>query len=158
MAKICAVEKKIKINGKEIIVCDETRSKLLCVLQEIQDKKGFISDVDMQDVADKFGIHPVEVYSVVSFYSFLTNKKKGKYIIRVSTCITCEMAGSNKLISDFEKLLKIDCGDTTKDNKFSLEKTSCIGMCDQAPAIMINDRLIGNVTKEKIKKILKELK
>ncbi|MDP8259899.1 MAG: NAD(P)H-dependent oxidoreductase subunit E [Candidatus Gygaella obscura] len=158
MVKTCAVEKKIKINGKDIIVCDESRSKLLFVLQEVQDKKGFISDADMQDIADKFAIHPVEVYSVVSFYSFLTNKKKGKYVIRVSTCVSCQMAGSSKIIKELEKLLKIKCGETTKDKKMSLEKTSCIGMCDQAPAIMINEILIGKVTKEKLKKILKELK
>ena len=71
MAKTCAVGKKIIKNGKEIMVCDETRAQLLPILEQIQDAQGYISDNDMQEVADRLGIHPVEVYSVVTFYSFL---------------------------------------------------------------------------------------
>lgn len=154
MSKLCAVEKK---NGKGNI-CDDTRSALLPLLQKIEDKKGCISDFNMQEAADKLGIHPVEVYSVVTFYSFLNVKKKGRNIIRVSNCISSVMAGSKKIISAFEKELKIKVGETTKDNKFTLEKTSCIGMCDQAPAALINGKLLGKLTPKKVKQIVKQLK
>lgn len=158
MARQCAVGKKILKNGKEQYVCDDSRSGLLGTLQAIQDKKGCISDSDMQEVADQYGIHPVEVYSVVTFYSFLDIHKKGKHIIRISDCISNNMAGSSKIVTEFEKLLKIKTGETTKDNKFTLELTGCLGMCDKAPAIMIDDKLIGNVTPKKVKSILKEFK
>ena len=158
MVKQCAVGKKITKEGKEIFVCDTTRSRLLPVLQQIQEKKGYISNNDMQITADKFGIHPVEVYSVVTFYSFLTTKKKGKHIIRISNCMPNIMAGSKKIEKEFEKVLRIKMGETTKDNKITLEKTGCIGMCDEAPAALIDDKLIGNLTPKKIKEIVRKFK
>ena len=158
MIKMCAVGKKVVKDGKEILICDETRTEILPVLQQIQHKKGCISDNDMQEVADRFDIHPVEVYSIVTFYSFLSVDKKGKHIIRISNCISNVMAGSEKIVKEFEKALEIKVNQTTKDKKFTLEMTSCIGMCNQSPAIMVDDKLIGNVTSQMVKNIIKELK
>jgi len=158
MEKECAAKKTIVRNGKEVLICDETRSQLLPILQAVQAKKGYISDRDMQRIADELGIHPVEVYSVITFYSFLTVKKKGRHIIRVSGCISSEMAGSRRIVKEFEKALKTKIGKTTEDKKVTLEKISCIGMCDEAPAIMVDDRLICKVTPKMVKKIVKELK
>ena len=157
MAKQCAVKKKVVREGKEVFICDETKARLLPVLQQVQDKKGYIPDSDMQEIADRLGIHPVEVYSVITFYSFLNTRKKGKYIIRVSNCVSSIMAGSERILKEFEKALKIKVGETTEDKRVTLERTSCIGMCDQAPAIMIDEELIGNVTSQKVKTILKNL-
>jgi NADH:ubiquinone oxidoreductase subunit E len=158
MAKQCALPKRTTRDGKEVVICDETRSELLPVLQKIQDKKGYISDKDMQEVADRFDIHPVEVYSVVTFYSLLAEKGKGKHTIRVSNCISNIMAGSKKIEKEFEKALKVKIGSTTKDKKITLEETACIGMCDQAPAALIDGELVGNITPKKVKEIVKQLK
>ncbi|MBU0683207.1 MAG: NAD(P)H-dependent oxidoreductase subunit E [Candidatus Omnitrophota bacterium] len=158
MQPICSVEKIIEKDGKKIVVCDDTRSQLFKLLQEAQDKNGYISDKDMQEIADILDIHPVEVYSVVTFYSFFTDKKKGQHIIRISNCMPNEMAGSKEIIKVFEDELKIKLGETTKDGLFTIEMTGCIGMCDQAPAIMVDDKLIGNVDTEKVKKIISGLK
>lgn len=136
----------------------QSRSQLIPILQKVQDEKGWISDDDMQQIAEQLGIHPVEVFSVVSFYSFLNTAKRGRHTIRVSTCIPCEMAGSEKIIKAFESVLGIRVGETTPDEMFTLEKTSCIGMCDQAPAILVDDRLIGHITPERVETIVKELK
>ncbi|MDP8253348.1 MAG: NAD(P)H-dependent oxidoreductase subunit E [Candidatus Kaelpia aquatica] len=145
-------------DGKEHRICDETRSELLPILQKIQDKKGYISDKDMQQVADKLGIHPVEVYSVITFYSFLNCQKEGQHTIRVSSCISSVMKGSKKIVKEFEKALGIRVGETTGDKKITLKETSCIGMCDMAPAIMVDSKLVGKVTAQKVKEIVKELK
>jgi NADH:ubiquinone oxidoreductase subunit E len=158
MKPFCSVEKTIVKNGKKVVVCDETRDNLIPVLQKTQDKKGYISDKDMQKIADDFNIHPVEVYSVATFYSFLLTEKKGKNIIRISNCISSVMKNNQSIIKAFEKELNIKLGETTKDNKISLELTSCIGMCDESPAILVNDKLIGKVTPKKVKQIVKELK
>ncbi len=158
MAKQCAVSKRITKDGKEVLICDDTRSQLLPLLQDIQDKKGYIPDNDMQTVADRLDIHPVEVYSVITFYSFLTTKKKGKHIIRISNCMPNIMAGSKKVEKEFEKVLGIKMGEKTKDNKFTLEETGCIGMCDKVPAALIDGILIGNITPKKVKDIIKEIK
>ncbi len=150
----CAVEKIIEEGGKKIVVCDTTRARLLPVLQDVQDRKGYISDKDMQQIADMLGIHPVEVYSVVTFYSFLTAEKKGKHLIRVSNCMPNVMKGSEKVIKAFEKALKIKVGQTTEDGQFTLEETGCIGMCDRAPAIMVDNELVGNVKPGAVKKLI----
>lgn len=156
MAKNCSVHKRVLDGGKEALVCDESRSGLLPALQKIQEEKGFISDPDMQDLADKFGIHPVEVYSVVTFYSFLKTKKQGKNHIRVSTCPSCECSGSREIMRAFEKELSVKEGEVSPDGLFSLEYSSCIGMCDSAPAAMVGTRLVGNLTAEKVRAIAEE--
>lgn len=158
MGKTCQTSTFIEKDGKRVQVCDETRSQLLPILQNIQRKKGCISNKDMQEVAESLGIHPVEVYSVVTFYSFLSVQKKGKHIIRISNCMPCQLKGSQKIVKEFETLLKAKVGTTTKDKVFTLEMTGCLGMCDQAPAIMIDDTLIGKVTPAKIKQLIKEYK
>lgn len=145
----------VEKDGEKVFQCDEkNREVLLPILQEIQKEHGYIPDKDMQHVADQLGIHPVEVYAVVTFYSFLTEKKKGTYCIRVSNCLPNQLAGSAEVVTAFEKMLKIKVGETTDDRKFTLEMTGCIGMCDQAPAIMVNEKLIGNVTPGMINEIL----
>ena len=156
MKPTCSVEKVLDKNGKEVVVCDETRSKLLPILEEVQAKKGYISDKDMQEIADRLKIHPVEVYSVITFYSFLSSEKKGKHMIRVSNCMPNEMAGGQNVLKAFEKALKIKAGQTTKNGKFTLKTTGCIGMCDSSPAIMLDAALIGGVTPALIKRIVKE--
>ncbi|MFH2033124.1 MAG: NADH-ubiquinone oxidoreductase-F iron-sulfur binding region domain-containing protein [Candidatus Margulisiibacteriota bacterium] len=75
----CSVERLIEKEGNKMMVCDDSRSKLLPILQEIQDRKGFVSDADMQTVADSLGIHPVEVFSVATFYSFFNVKTSKKH-------------------------------------------------------------------------------
>ena len=136
----------------------DTLAGLLPVLQKIQDEKGFICDEDMQDIAQQLGIHPVEVYSVVTFYSFLTVKKLGNHVIRVSTCPACMNAGSEEVIKEFEKVLHIEEGHTTPDGEFTLQKTSCIGMCDFAPAVLVDGGLVGNVTTDKVAPLLDSIK
>ena len=79
-------------------------------------------------------------------------------MIRVSNCVSNELAGSKKIVKEFESALKVGVGAMTKDKKFSLEMTGCIGMCDEAPAIMVNDMLVGKVTPKKVKEIIKQYK
>ncbi len=158
MDKLCSTPKTIMDGKKKVMTCDAKRSQLIPILRQIQEKDGCVSDRKMQEVAFSLGIHPVEVYSVVTFYSFLTTEKKGKHIIRVSNCVTSGIAGGKKIINAFQKELGIKLGETTKDKKISLEETSCIGMCDQAPAALIDGKLVGKLTPQKIKNIVKELR
>ncbi len=154
MARQCAVPKTIIRNGKAVQVCDATRAELLPLLNEIQRKKGYIPDADMQTIADQLGIHPVEVYSVVTFYSFFSTEKHGRYCIRVSNCPSGMLSGSERVMRKFEKELGIRRGEKTSDGMFSLEMAGCIGMCDTAPAVLINDNLIGDLTPKKIKELI----
>jgi [NiFe] hydrogenase diaphorase moiety large subunit len=133
---------------------DHHRSGLIPVLQHVQQKCRHISPEVMQDIASIFNIHPVEVQGVVSFYSFLSTEKKGKFIIRLCRTISCEMAGKEAVARQLENDLGIHFGETTPDGMFTLEFTNCLGMCDQGPAMLVNDDIHTKVTPEKVADII----
>jgi [NiFe] hydrogenase diaphorase moiety large subunit len=122
------------------------RSSLLPILQEIERKYRHVSAVAMQVVADGLGIHPVEVHSVVSFYSFLSERPKGKFVIRLCQTISCDLAGKDRVAQQLMNDLEIRFGETTADGRFTLEWANCLGMCDQGPALLVNDKVYVKVT------------
>jgi NADH:ubiquinone oxidoreductase subunit E len=134
------------------------RSSLLPILQSIQRTHKFVSDFAQQEVARLLDIHPVEVYSVVSFYSFLNTESKGQNIIRLCRTIVCDISGKDKVEEAITKKLGIKFGETTKDKKISLEYTNCLGMCDQGPAMMVNEKHYTQLTPEKAVEILNNIK
>ncbi len=138
-----------KLNGNN-------RAALIPILQEVQKTHTHISEYAMQEIADQLGIHPVEVYSVVSFYAFLKDKPQGRFIIRLCQTVSCDMAGKDRVARQLMNDLGIDFGQTTADGKFSLEYASCLGMCDQGPAMLINDKVFTHVTPEQVHEILEE--
>ena len=133
---------------------DNDRAGLIPVLQAIQRKYSQISAYAMQILADELNIHPVEVYSVVSFYSFLDEKEKGQFIIRVCRTISCDMLGKDRVAKQLENELGIKFGETTPDGRFSLEWANCLGMCDQGPAMLVNEDVYTRVTPEKVHEII----
>jgi [NiFe] hydrogenase diaphorase moiety large subunit len=134
------------------------RSALLPVLQAIQKKHSFISDFAQQEVARVLDIHPVEVYSVISFYSFLHSKPAGRNVVRLCRTISCDMAGKDQIENAIKRELGIEFGETTKDNRITLEYTNCVGMCDVGPAMIINQRVYTKLNPEKAVNILNEIK
>jgi [NiFe] hydrogenase diaphorase moiety large subunit len=130
------------------------RRALIPILQDVQRKYCVISDFAMQVVADQLDIHPVEVYGVATFYSFLGCEPKGRFIIRLCRTISCDMQGKDRVARQLQNDLGIGFGETTPDAKFTLEWANCIGMCDQGPALLVNDRVFTRVTPEKVHEIL----
>jgi NADH:ubiquinone oxidoreductase subunit E len=127
---------------------------LLPVLQELMRLHGSVTDEAMQLVADELGIHPVEVYSVVSFYAFLDHRSSGRVVIRLCRTISCEMADKDAVAAQLRSELGIDFGQTTPDGQFTLEWASCLGMCDQGPALLVNDAVHTRVTPARVPEIL----
>jgi len=134
------------------------RSSLLPVLQDIQRSHNHISDFAQQEVARMLDIHPVEVYSVISFYSFLHTEPRGRNIVRLCRTIVCEMAGKNKVEEAIKRELGIKFGETTKDKRITLEYTNCLGMCDVGPSMIVNERVYTKLDPEKAVNILNEIK
>jgi NADH-quinone oxidoreductase E subunit len=130
------------------------RSALIPILQEVQRRYSNVPDFAMQVVADALGIHPVEVYSVVSFYSFLDDRPKGRFIVRLCRTISCDLSGTSGVARQLQNDLGVGFGETTKDGRFTLEWANCIGMCDQGPALLVNDQVHSHVTPEKVHEIL----
>ena len=132
------------------------RGALLPILQQVQRKQRHLSPYAMQVIADLLGIHPVEVYSVVSFYSFLDEKPQGRFVIRLCRTISCDLAGKDRIAQQLENDLGIEFGQTTADGKFTLEWANCMGMCDQGPALLVNERVYTRVTPNLVHDILEE--
>ena len=134
------------------------RSALLPILQEIQRRHSHISNFAQQEVARMLDIHPVEVYSVISFYSFLHTKPRGRNIVRLCRTIVCDMAGKNNVEEAIKRELGINFGETTKDKRITLEYTNCLGMCDVGPSMIVNERIYTKLDPGKAVKILNEIK
>jgi NADH-quinone oxidoreductase E subunit len=131
-----------------------TRAALMPVLQELQRKYASVSDFAMQVVADELGIHPAEVYGVVTFYAFLDHEPKGRFQVRLCQTISCDLAGKARVARQLENELGIRFGETTADGRFSLAWASCLGMCDQGPALLVNDRVYTRVTPDQVHQII----
>ncbi len=132
------------------------RSALLPLLQEVQRKYYHISEYAMQVIADLVGIHPVEVHGVVSFYSFLDTVPRGRFIIRLCRTMCCDMVGKSRVARQLENDLGIGFGETTEDGRFTLEYANCIGMCDQGPALLVNDQVYTKVSPKSVHEIILE--
>ncbi len=108
------------------------------------------------ETAQSLNISISEVYGVTTFYSFLSTKLLGRNVIRICQSLPCYLKNSQMIIKSMEDKIRIRPGETTPDGKFSFELTNCIGDCDKAPAMLINNDVHGDLTPEKISQILKE--
>jgi NADH:ubiquinone oxidoreductase subunit E len=133
-------------------------TELLPKLEKEQKKSGWISEKALKRISTETGIPISRVYATATFYSHLHVLKQGKNIIEICNSPSCYLNDSLDLINFIEKELKIKSGQTTKNGKFSLHICSCIGCCNKAPAMMINKKVYGNLTKEKVREILKKCK
>ncbi|WP_432408143.1 NAD(P)H-dependent oxidoreductase subunit E [Wukongibacter sp. M2B1] len=137
-----------------------TSDKLIEVLLEVQSQSegNYIREEDLKIISRELGISISKAFGVASFYSMLSTKKRGKYVIQICNSGPCYVKNSKKVAKIFEAILGIKMGEMTEDGLFSLEYTSCIGACDQAPAVKINEEIYGNLDKEKIYKLISSLR
>jgi len=117
---------------------------------------NFISDSDMTEIAKELDLSAAQVFGTATFYSFLSTKPLGKYVIRVCKTITCDMHGKKKIIQTIEEMLKIKVGETTPNKKFSLLETNCLGWCHEGPAMLINDKPFTGLTPERVHDIISD--
>ncbi len=134
---------------------ESIRHGLLPLLKEIQEKNKGLSATDLEKISLKFDLPNNEVFGVSSFYSFLSRKPQGKYVIRICRSLPCHMQEARLIADSVQKILGIVPGEITWDGRFSLEMTDCLGACDQAPAMMVNEAVYGHLTADKIETILK---
>jgi len=123
-------------------------------LNIIQRRRGWVSDEAVKDVAALLEMTADEVDAVATFYSFIFRKPVGKHVILICDSISCWVMGYNPLLDLVKEKLGIGFGDTTTDKRFTLLPISCLGACDRAPAMMVDDDLYGPVTPEMMEGIL----
>jgi len=134
------------------------RSVLVPSLLYAQDEVGALTDEVIAELAQRLDLTELEVRNVISYYSMLTTKPRGKYNVQVCTNIACMLVGGEELLGHCKKRLGIGHKGTTQDGLFSLEEVECIGACSWAPAIQVNYDFHENLTVEKLDKVLEEYK
>jgi len=131
---------------------------LIQILREIHQDQNYITPKQLEKVAQKLNISLSRVYGATTFYTLLSPKPKGKYVLRICSSTPCHMAGSKNLLNYLKDKLKIQEGETSTDGLFTLELTSCLGVCAVAPAIMVNDSIYGNLDIKKLDQIIDKCK
>jgi len=132
------------------------RSALVPTLLYAQDEVGYLSDEVIAEIATRVDLTELEVRNVISYYSMLTTKPRGKYIVQVCTNIACQLRGGEEILDHCKGKLGIGHKGTTADGVFSLEEVECIGACSWAPAAQVNYDFHENLTAEKMDKVLEE--
>jgi NADH-quinone oxidoreductase E subunit len=134
------------------------RDHLIPILQEIQEKEGFLSPDALMDVGKHLGIPTSKIYGVATFYNQFRFEPKGKYHIQVCRGTACHVLGSATVLQSIEKGLKIKAGQTSRDGLFSIEVVACIGACGLAPVICVNGEFHARVTENSLKEIIEKYK
>ncbi|MGB9624141.1 MAG: NAD(P)H-dependent oxidoreductase subunit E, partial [Phycisphaerae bacterium] len=134
------------------------RTRMMDIVRDVQSRFGGVSGAAMDAIAREVSAHRVEVESVVSFYAFFSERTKGKIVIRVCNDVIDQMNGMDRVARAFSEELGIGFGETTADGRFTLEYTPCIGMSDQAPAALVNDVVVTNLTSDRARAIVRRLR
>lgn len=136
------------------------RDDLILVLHQEQEKnpENFISPARIKEIARDFGISLSEISGILSFYSMFSTHSRGKYMIRICDSLPCRVSGSVDIYLYLQEKLGIKNKETTPDKLFTLEVVNCLGACDKAPNMMINDKLYGGMSPDKIDQILENLR
>ena len=143
---------------EKISHADLPRELVVDVMLALQDHYGYLSDEAVEEVAVLLGMTPLQVEEVATFYTFTYREPVGRYVIHVCDSVICWMDGYESLKDYLCKKLAIDVGATTADALFTLLPVCCIGYCDLSPAMLINRKVYGHLTPEKIDSILEKLK
>ena len=152
------IEKKIKEEMQEIMSKYKVeKDNLIPILNEVQEKYGYIPKQAQLEISNYLNIPMAEVYGVVTFYSRFTLEPKGKYNISVCLGTACYVKGSQKILDRLKEKLQIEEGKTTADGKFSIDTTRCVGACGIAPVFTVNDEVYGKATVKKLDEVLDTL-
>ncbi len=136
------------------------QKSLIDELHDIQatEEKNYLPPKKVIEIAEKKKISPAKAYGVSTFYTMFSVKPRGKHIIRVCRNLSCHLEGAENIAEKLKEILGVDFGGTTADGEFTLEESSCLGMCSVSPAMMIDEQAFGNLTPEKIPEILEKVK
>jgi len=135
-----------------------TKDNLIYILHDIQDThpQHYISDEAVDAVAKYLNVPPNHIYGVLTFYTMYSTSPRGKNIIRLCESPPCYIKGSENILRKMKVLLGVETGGTTKDGLFTLELCACLGVCGNAPVMMINEDVYGDLTEEKVEEIIEK--
>ena len=151
------MDERVRKETKEILSkFKKSKDYLIMILEEVQSKFGYIPQVSQMEISEYLDIPVAEIYGVVTFYSRFTTKPKGKYNVSVCLGTACFVKGSKAILERAKQKLGLEEGETSKDGKFSLDSTRCVGACGLAPVFTINNEVYGKATVKKLDEVIDE--
>lgn len=136
----------------------QAREALLPCLKVLQKEYGCVPREYISYLVDQFDISPLDIYGVISFHGMLTTRNQGKYVVRVCSSLPCHLNEADGLVHALESELGVGFGQTTDDGLFTLEDAGCLGACDRAPAVLINESLHGPLTAAEARALIIEIR
>ncbi len=147
------IEKELKKFPK-----DQRQSAIISTLRIIQEENGFLTDYLIGVAADYLDMPKIAAMEVATFYNMFELKSAGKYKISICTNISCALRDADEIVCHLKKKLKINFNEITKDEKFSLKESECMGACGGAPLMTINNqKMYECLTPQKVDQILEDL-
>lgn len=134
------------------------KSKIIIILQEIQEKFGYLSQESIISISRQLNIPVVDTFGIATFYAQFRFNKPGQHQIKVCEGTACHVRGSKDIVSSIERDLKISHGQTTEDGLFSMERVACLGCCALAPVIVIDEEIHGQMSISEVNPLLDKFK
>ena len=147
-------ESEIQSIDHEIALVPYKKAAVIEALKIVQQHRGWVSDESVEAIAGYLDMSPAEVDSVATFYNLIFRKPVGRHVILLCDSISCYVMGYKELYSALNQQLSIKFGETTPDKRFTLLPNCCLGCCDHAPALMINEDLYQDVKPAELEQIL----
>lgn len=151
-------EKERQEIDKEVEHYPKKNAASIEALKIVQKYRGWISDESIRDIAQYLEMSPDELDGLATFYSLVFRKPVGRHVILVCDSVSCWIMGFEGLMDYLKQKLEIKLGETTRDERFTLLTIPCLGTCDHAPALMIDNELHHDLTTQKLDKILEQYK
>ncbi|HOB41876.1 MAG: NADH-quinone oxidoreductase subunit NuoE [Bacillota bacterium] len=138
-----------------VSVYKERPEDLVQALHDVQSLRNYLPREALRVVARTLDVPESRVYGVATFYSMFSTSPRGRHIIRICESAPCHVAGAAEIINSLLNELGVEMGGTTSDGIFTVETSSCLGVCGVAPAIMIDDTVYGNLVSEDLPAVLR---
>lgn len=151
-------EEEIRKIDKEIALVPVRKAACIEALKIVQDHRGWISDESLESIAAYMEMSTAELDSVATFYNLIFRKPVGRNVILLCDSISCYVMGYENIYEHLKTILDIRFGETTADGRFTLLPNACLGCCDHAPALMINNELYRDLSSDKLDEILNAYK
>lgn len=138
----------------EIAHLPDRESAAIDALRIVQEHRGWVSDESLNAIAKLLGMSPEALDSIATFYNLIFRRPVGRHVIMMCDSVSCYVMGCDRLCTTLKQKLGVDLGGTTADERFTLLPIVCLGACDRAPVMMIDDELVTHVEADKLDEIL----
>jgi formate dehydrogenase subunit gamma len=130
--------------------------ELIEILHDVQSALGFVPEAAVPVLAEALNLSRAEVHGVVTFYHDFRAKPAGQHVLKLCRAEACQSMGGEAIVEQAEARLGVACGETSADGRVTLEPVYCLGLCATAPSAMIDGRIVGRMTSERLDALLKE--